>query len=92
MTQQGIVRESEAPIKVWEHMPLWMQTVCNHAPSYADFWNDLTKSIIKIEGQIADLLGQGEDDRARLMLGKRDALKEIRYILEAYKKEERNDG
>lgn len=91
--QPGTVRESEAPTKVYEKMPLWMQVVCNHAPAYADFWNDLTQSIVRIEGQIADLFGKGEERQAAIMLGKRDALKEMRHILEAYKKEEeRNNG
>ena len=88
MTQPGIVRESDAPSKIYEHMPIWMQVVCNHAAAYVDFWNDLTTSIVKIEGQVADLFAKGEDRQAAIMLGKRDALKEMRHILEAYKKEE----
>lgn len=90
--QPGVIRESEAPTKVYENMPLWMQTICNNTPAYVNFYTDLTRSIVRCEQQIAELFARGDDRQAAIMLGKRDTLKEMRHILEAYKKEEENNG
>jgi len=84
---QGIVREA-APSTVYTEAPLWMQTVLNNTATYADFLTDLVRSTQRVDAQIADFLSQGDNDKAKIMLGKREMLIELRHIVEAYRKEE----
>ncbi len=88
---QGIVRETETPA-LYKDAPLWMRTVMNHAQSYGDFYLDLTKGIQRCESQVADFLSGGKADEAKIMLGKREALLEMRFLLEAYRREETDAG
>ena len=88
---QGIVRETETPA-LYTDAPLWMRTVMNHAQSYGDFFLDLTKGIQRCEAQVTDFLSGGKVDEAKIMLGKREALLEMRFLLEAYRREETDAG
>lgn len=84
---QGIVREQQSA-DVFTEAPLWMRTILNNAAAYGDFYTDLTRSIQRCDSQVADLLSTGEDTKAKIMLGKREMLVELRHIVEAYRKEE----
>ena len=83
----GIVRETASPV-VYTDAPLWMRTVLNNAAAYGDFMLDMTRGIKRIDSLIADHLSTGDDDKARIMLGKREMLIEMRHIVEAYRKEQ----
>ena len=84
---QGQVREP-GPSQRYEEAPLWMRTVMNNAQAFSDFYLDMAKSVQRCEQMIAEFLDKGEPDKAQKMLGKREALLEMRHILEAYRKEE----
>ncbi|NIQ87674.1 MAG: hypothetical protein GWN93_00665 [Deltaproteobacteria bacterium] len=64
----------------------------NNYQAYNDFYLDLSNGIQRCEAQIADFLSGGKSEEAKVMLGKREALLEMRYMLEAYRKEEENAG
>jgi len=85
--KQNIVRESASPV-VYTDAPLWMRTILNNAAAYGDFYTDLTRSINRVDTQVADFLSAGDDNKARIMLGKREMLVELRHIVEAYRREE----
>ncbi len=87
---EGIVREVETPA-VYSEAPPWMLHVMNNAQAYGNFYLDLTQGIQRCETQIADFVSQGRVDETKIMLGKREALIEMRYMLEAYRREERNN-
>ena len=84
---KGIVRETASPV-VYTDAPLWMRTVLNNAAAYGDFMLDLTKGIKTVDSQIADFLASGDENKAKIMLGKREMLIEMRHIVEAYRKEQ----
>ncbi len=88
---QGIVREDATP-KIYSDAPAWMLHVMNNYQAYNDFYLDLSNGIQRCEAQIADFLSGGKSEEAKVMLGKREALLEMRYMLEAYRKEEENAG
>ena len=84
---QNIVREQKSEI-LFTEAPLWMQTILNNSAAYGDFLFDLTKREKSCDSQVADFLARGEDTKAKIMLGKREVLVEMRHIVEAYRKEE----
>ena len=84
---QNIVRETASPV-VYTDAPLWMRTILNNAAAYGDFYTDLTRSINRVDSQVADFLSAGDDNKAKIMLGKREMLVELRHIIEAYRREE----
>jgi len=84
---QNIVRETTSPV-VYTDAPLWMRTILNNAAAYGDFYTDLTRSINRVDSQVADFLSAGDDNKAKIMLGKREMLVELRHIVEAYRREE----
>lgn len=88
---QGIVRETE-PTALYKDAPLWMRTVMNNAQSYGDFYTDLTRGIQRCESQISDFLAKDQQGEAKIMLGKREALMEMRFMLDAYRREEDTNG
>ena len=88
---QGIVREQQAP-EVNVDAPIWIRTILNNSAAYADFITDNLRGVQRVDAQIADFLSQGEDAKAKIMLGKREMLIEQRHIVEAYRKEEGNAG
>ena len=88
---QGIVREIETP-DLYKDAPIWMRHVMNNAQAYGDFYTDLTKGIQRCESQISDFLVKDLQGEAKIMLGKREALMEMRFMLDAYRREEAVDG
>ena len=84
---QGIVRETETP-DLYTDAPFWMRHVMNNAQAFGDFYLDLTKGVQRCESQVADFLSGGKADEAKIMLGKREALLEMRFMLDAYRREE----
>lgn len=88
---QGIVRETE-PTGLYKDAPLWMRTVMNNAQAYGDFYLDLTVGIQRCESQISDFLAKDQQGEAKIMLGKREALMEMRFMLDAYRREEDTNG
>ena len=62
--------------------------------NYTDFYKDLSHSIQRCEAQMADFLIAGKEKEGLIMVGKREALREMRFMLEAYKlkEEEENAG
>jgi len=84
---QGIVREQQSAT-AYTDAPLWIRTILNNAAAYGDFILDMTRGIKRIDSLIADNLSAGEDDKARILLGKREMLIEQRHIVEAYRKEQ----
>jgi len=89
---EGIVREQH-PTESYENCPLWIRHVLQNTAAYADFHLDITKSIRRCDALIADHLEKDDNRSALKMLGKREALKEIQFILEAYRREENiNNG
>ena len=84
---KGIVRETASPV-TYTDAPLWIRTILNNAAAYGDFILDMTRGIKRIDSLIADNLSAGEDDKARILLGKREMLIEQRHIVEAYRKEQ----
>ena len=88
---QGIVREQQSAI-TYTDAPLWIRTILNNAAAYGDFMLDMTRGIKRIDSLIADHLATGDNDKARIMLGKREMLIEQRHIVEAYRKEEANNA
>jgi hypothetical protein len=83
---QNVVRETD-PTQVYIEAPLWMQTILNNGAAYADFILDLTKSMKRVDNMISDFVKTNELDKARIMVGKREMLTELRHIVEAYRKE-----
>lgn len=83
----GIVRVTP-PSTTIPDAPLWMRHIFTSASALADFYTDLTRSIQRCESLIADLLSKGDLDAARIMLGKREALTEQRFLLDAYRREQ----
>ena len=88
---QGIVREQETS-ELYTEAPLWMCHVMNNAQAYGDFYRDLTMGIQRCEAQISDFLAADKQGEAKIMLGKREALLEMRYLLEAYRREEKHNA
>ena len=88
---QGIIRETKTP-EIYKDAPVWMLHVMNNAQAYGDFYLDLTKGIQRCEAQVSDFLAGGKLDEAKVMLGKREALIEMRFMLDAYRREETNAG
>jgi len=88
---QGIVRETEETA-LYKDAPFWMRHVMNNAQAYGDFYLDLTKGIQRCEAMLADFLAKSQDGEAKITLGKREALLEMRFLLEAYRREEKTDG
>jgi len=88
---QGVIKEDRTP-RIYTEAPFWMTHVMNNTKAYGDFYLDLSNSIQRCESQIADFLSGDKSEEAKIMLGKREALLELRFILEAYAKEERNAG
>lgn len=84
---EGIVREQHSNV-VYTEAPLWMRTILNNTAAYADFVTDNIRGVQRVDSQIADFLSQGEDAKAKIMLGKREMLIEQRHIVEAYRREE----
>lgn len=87
--KEGVVRENQTP-QIYTDAPAWMLHVMNNTQAYVDFYKDLSHGIQRCEAQIADFLSGGKSEEAKVMLGKREALLEMRYMLEAYRKEEEN--
>ena len=85
--REGVVRQPGGPVGDNEDAPLWMRIVMSSAQGYADFYMYLTKIIHNCNDVIADCVDRGDIDNARKMAGKREALTELRFILEAYRKE-----
>ena len=89
---EGIVRQTETP-DIYTEAPPWMLHIMNNATAYGNFYLDLTKGIQRCETQVTDFLSAGKADEAKVMLGKREALMEMRFLLEAYRtEEERNNA
>lgn len=83
---QGIIREDATPT-IYTEAPIWMLHVMNNAQAFGDFYLDLTKGIQRCEAQISDFLQDDKQGEAKIMLGKREALIEMRFMLEAYRRE-----
>ena len=88
---QGIVRETKTP-DIYTEAPPWMLHVMNNAAAYGTFYLDLTQGIHRCETQVTDFLSAGKADEAKVMLGKREALMEMRFLLEAYRTEEERNN
>ena len=73
-----------------EDAPIWMRTIMNNAAAYGDFILYCAKGVQRCEAQIADFLAADKMDEAKFMLAKRESLLEMRFILEAYRKEGMN--
>jgi len=87
MTQQGVVREKQTP-NIYTDAPSWMLHIMNNYTAYGDFYLDLTAGIQRCESQMADFVTAGKEKESLIMVGKREALLELRYLLEAYKRQE----
>jgi hypothetical protein len=60
----------------------------NNYTAYGDFYLDLTAGIQRCESQMADFVTAGKEKESLIMVGKREALLELRHLLEAYKRQE----
>ena len=91
--KEGVVREQGTP-HIYTEAPAWMLHIMNNFQAYTDFYKDLSHSIQRCEAQMADFLIAGKEKEGLIMVGKREALREMRFMLEAYKlkEEEENAG
>lgn len=87
MTTPGVIRQP-GPKAGYEGAPLWIRTVLINPQVFGDFITDMVRSIQRCDSAVADFLDAGEMDKARKMLGKREALNEMRFMVEAYRREE----
>jgi hypothetical protein len=87
MSQPGVIRQP-GPTTGYKDAPLWIRTILNSAAAYGDFVTDIYKSINRCNDQIVEFLDANEPHKAQRMLGKREALEEMRFIVDAYRKEE----
>ncbi len=86
MTQPGQVRKPGPPTGN-EDAPFWMRLVMANAQAYGDFILYCTKALQNCEAQIADFVADGKIDETKVLVGKREAVLELRHIFEAYRKE-----
>jgi len=87
MNKPGVVRQP-GPASGYEEAPLWVRTLLINPRVYGDFVTDMVRSIQRCDSAVASFLDDGDLQKAHKMLGKKEALNELRFIVESYRKEE----
>lgn len=86
MAQEGIVRKPVSVAGASADAPLWINYILANAAAYGDFVSDMVRGMQRCNELIADFLEKDNLAAANRMLGKREALKEMRHMVDAYRK------
>lgn len=91
---EGILRE-EPRRKSTTHSldtPEWITYIINNIAAYENFCTFLTNGIHECETQAADAYLENDERLISLLVGKREALRELLQIIRTHEQEERHAG
>jgi AAA+ ATPase superfamily predicted ATPase len=73
-------------------MPVWIAYIISNINALEDFKMFMEEGIQNCEREAADLFLKDQEKKVAILLGKREAIKELLYQIEMYEREEMQNG